>query len=80
MLTLLLVNLEVAVGVHAHDDNVREDVDSADHVQDTGVVHGDLLGDLHHHEDDDQVGAAQLSVYLQIERLRGAWAPRTFEG
>lgn len=56
--TLLLVNEVVSVGVNGDDDNVGEHVDGADDVHGLGILHGDLLGDLHHPEDDDQVGAA----------------------
>lgn len=77
------------VGIDGDDDHVREDVTGSDHIEDTGVLHRDLLGDLHHHKDDDQVGTAQsLSVSISakirwvvvegVEGRRGAF--RTFEG
>ena len=75
--TLLLVNHQVDVGVETDDDGVRRNVHPADDVQDVGVLHGNLLRDLHHHEDDYQVGTARaLSVKLR------AWGAgvRTFEG
>lgn len=54
--TLLLVDLRLDVKVHHGDDHVGENVDSTDNVEDIWVLKIDLLGDLHHPEDDDQVG------------------------
>jgi len=58
MLTLLLIDLQMHVGIHRNDDDVRQDVAGADHIEDTGIIHRNLLGDLHHHKDDHQVGTA----------------------
>lgn len=55
--TLLLINLHLDIKVDTSDDNVADHVKCADHVQGVWVVEWDFLGDLHHHEDDDQVGA-----------------------
>lgn len=53
------------VCVNTDDDNVREHIAGADDVHDIWVLERDLLGDLHHHKDDNQVGAARrLSVLL----------------
>jgi len=56
--TVLLVDLQLAVVVDAQDDEVGNDVECAEAVDDVGVFHGDLLGQLDQEEDDDQVGAA----------------------
>ena len=44
----------------AEDDDVAERVKSAAEVENIGVLEGDLLGDLHHTKDDDQVGAVHM--------------------
>lgn len=78
--TSLLVNLHLDVHVHAKDDDVAENVQAADAHQDVGVVEGDLLAGLHHHEDDDQVGAVEI-IFCQYGYLfaPGRVSGRTFE-
>lgn len=44
----------------AEDDDVAERVKSAAEVENIGVLEGNLLGDLHHTKDDDQVGAVHM--------------------
>jgi len=61
--TLLLIDQEVHVGIDGDDNHVREDVAGSNHIHDIWILHGDLLGNLHHHKDDHQVGAAQSSQY-----------------
>jgi hypothetical protein len=56
MLTLLLVDQEVHVGVDGDDDQIGRKVSSTDHHQDIRILEGDLLRNLHHHKDDYQVG------------------------
>lgn len=68
--TLLLVNLGLDVEVDDGDDDVAGNVAGAAHVQDVGVFEGDLAGDLHHAEHDDQVGAAALSVRYSTSLLK----------
>lgn len=65
------------VGVETDDDSVRRNVHPADDVQDIGVFHGDLLRNLHHHEDDYQVGTARA---LSVKLRKWGEALRTFEG
>ena len=55
--TFLRVDLGLDVEIDARDDDVGEHVDRAHAHQDVRVVKGYLLRDLHHPEDDDQVGA-----------------------
>src|ERR1700733_11076135 len=55
--TVLLVDLQLAVVVDAEDDQVGGHVEGAEAVEDVGVLHRDLLGQLDQEEDDDQVGA-----------------------
>jgi len=53
--TFLLVDLDLDVQVDAGDDDIAEDIDGAHQVEDVGVVEGDLFGNLHHPEDDDEI-------------------------
>lgn len=53
--TLLLVDLHLHHEVQTSNDQVADNVESAAHVEDIGVVEGDLLRDLHRPEDDDEV-------------------------
>lgn len=47
---------------NARYDEVGENVDNSDSHQDVWVIKRDLLGDLHHPEDNNQVRAVQASV------------------
>ena len=60
--TLLRVDLRLREQVQTDDDDVRKDVHGANSHQHIRVVEGHLLGQLHHHEDDAQVGTATESV------------------
>ena len=60
MPTFLLVYQEVDVGVDREDDHIGENVDCANDVQYVGVLERNSLRDLHHPEDDNQVGTAHL--------------------
>lgn len=62
--TLLLVDLRLDVQVHHGDDHIGRNVQSADNVEDIWVLKIDLLGDLHHPEDDDQVGTVWHAVSI----------------
>jgi hypothetical protein len=68
--TILLVDLCLDVEVDARDDQVANNVQRAHAVEDIGVIEGNLLGDLHEPQDDDQVGAAApLASCLEHARL-----------
>lgn len=54
--TLLLVDLGLDIEVDAQNDHVGHDVQSPDAEEHIRVVEGNPLGDLHHPEDDDEVG------------------------
>lgn len=59
--TLLGVDLILSVQCHGKDENIGEDVASADEQQDLRILKGNLLGQLHHHQDDGEVGAAMVN-------------------
>jgi len=54
--TPLLVDLQQDVTVDGSNDEVAGDVEGPDAIKDGRIVEGDLLRDLHHSENDDQVG------------------------
>jgi hypothetical protein len=54
--TLLLVDLGLDIEVDAQDDHVGHDVQSPDAEEYIRVVERNPLGNLHHPEDDDEVG------------------------
>ena len=58
--TLLPVDGVHDVEVDGEDEDIAERVKSAAEVENVGVLEGDLLGDLHHTKDDDQVGAIRI--------------------
>ena len=53
--TLVLVDLHLDEEIQAGNDQVAGNVESAAHVEDIGVFEGNLLGELHRPEDDDEV-------------------------
>jgi hypothetical protein len=55
--TLLLVHNGLDVEGDANDDQVAENVGGAAHVEDIWVIERDLLGYLHHTQDDEEVRA-----------------------
>ena len=57
--TFLLIDLHAHVDVNAEDDQVAEDVERSHAVEDVRVIERHLLARLHHHQDDDQVGASK---------------------
>lgn len=57
-LTLLLLDLHVDIVVDTSNDDVAEDIECAHTVQHIRIVEWHLLGCLHHHQDDNQVGPA----------------------
>jgi len=67
--TLLLVDLGLRVQVQAQDENVGQDVESTDCHQDIGVFKGNLLGQLHHHQDDGQVGTVKYVREICVFRV-----------
>ena len=60
--TLFLVDFLLYEEIDAEDYQVGNDVQRADTHEDLGVFKWYLLGDLHHSEDDHQVGATLPSV------------------
>lgn len=60
MLTLLLIDLHLNIIVNARNHNVADNIHGADHVERIWVVEWDFLADLHHHEDDGQIGTRRL--------------------
>lgn len=72
MRTLLLVDLGLGVEVEANNDQVADDVEHTAGVQDIGVLEGDLLGHLHHPEDDDDVGTVAWKKAISLVRTRQA--------
>jgi len=52
---LLLVDQVLCIEVDTGDDDIRENVDSADEVQYRGVFERNSFRDLHHPKDNDQV-------------------------
>ena len=65
------------VEVDAGDDEVREDVESADTHQDVLILERDLLRHLHHPKDDDQVRAAHVLVAARLQGDCGSLHLRT---
>lgn len=54
--TLLFVDLGLDIEVDAQDDHIGHNVQSTDAEEHIRVVERNPLGDLHHPEDDDEVG------------------------
>ena len=53
-------------GVDGDNDGVGEEVTSANEIHGIWILHRNLLANLHHPEDDDQVGAASSQSYSSI--------------
>ncbi len=64
--TFLCVDFALHVDIDAHDDQVGEGVESAHDVENARVFEGYLFGDLHHKQDNDQVGATAVSNRLSV--------------
>lgn len=64
--TLLSVDGVHDVEVDGEDDDIAERVKGAAEVENVGVLEGDLLGDLHHTKDDDQVGAIRIMLASRV--------------
>lgn len=56
--TILFVDLGLSVQVETQDDHVGQDVHATNKKEDIRVLKGNLLGQLHHHHDDGEVGTA----------------------
>ena len=70
----------MGVGVDRDDYHIGQNVSAANEEEGIGIIHWDSLRDLHHPEDDDQVGAAlKVSIYRESNLEMGA-RRRTFEG
>lgn len=78
--TLLLVDLELGEEIETGNENVAGKVDGADNVEHERIIEGDALRDLHHTQDDDQVGAIAKKLALAVPprfKLRSC-ATKTF--
>jgi hypothetical protein len=66
--TLLAVDLGLRVEIQTQDDHVGCDVQAAHKEEHIRVVEGNLLGQLHHHHDDGQIGSVgeDRSVVVHI--------------
>lgn len=74
ILTLLLVNGALDIEVNSQDDDVADGIEGAAGIEDVGVFEGDLLGELHHSKDDDQVGAVtRQSLLASIVLSIASW-------
>lgn len=62
--TLLLVDLELGEEIETGNEDVAGKVDGADNVEYERIIEGDALRDLHHTQDDDQVGAIAKKLAL----------------
>jgi hypothetical protein len=61
---LLLVDLQLGVEVETSNDNVAGKVDGTDNVEHKRIIERNALGDLHHTQDDDQVGDLRRESHL----------------
>lgn len=69
LLTLLLINLHLGIHVDTKDDEIADNVECAHAHEDLRVFKGNLFRGLHHHEDDDEVGAVvPISVSIPFSR------------
>lgn len=62
--TFLLVDLEEDPAVDGSNQKVATDVEGSDTVQNERIIERDLLGDLHHSKNDDQVGTVKRKASL----------------
>ncbi len=72
--TSLLINLHLGIQVDGDDEQIADDVEGAHAVEHVRVFEGDLLADLHHPEDDDQVRSVRgvaISIRSRALGLRG---------
>ncbi|KAL3702766.1 hypothetical protein TMatcc_000078 [Talaromyces marneffei ATCC 18224] len=73
--TLLLADLGLDIEVDAQNEHVGHDVESSDAEEHIGVFERNPLGDLHHPEDDDEVGTISPMMneakYPEPEKLKG---------
>lgn len=68
-LTLFLIDLHLNIVIDANNNDVGYDVECANCCEHSWVIEGDLLRDLHHHKDDDQVGARKSSVQFSANPM-----------
>lgn len=62
------------------DEEIGQDVASAHHHQDLRILKGNLLGQLHHHQDDGEIGTVRsLSVSVKIYNRNQEIGKHTFE-
>lgn len=66
-LTLLRVDLLLHVEVDADDDHVGDNIQCSNGQQDLWILEIYFLRDLHHAEDDHQVGAKENTCQLGVE-------------
>lgn len=67
--TLLLVDQEMSVGVDGDDDYVRQDISRSHQIEGIWIIERDSFRDLHHSEDDDQVGTVTCQSLFHIPQL-----------
>ena len=65
--TLLLIDLHAHVDVDSQNDQVADDVERSHSHEHVRIVERYLLARLHHHKDDNEVGAAR-SAWLAFLR------------
>jgi hypothetical protein len=66
--TLLGIDLGLSVQVETQDQDVGQDVQGTDTHQDLRILKGNLLGQLHHHEDDAKVGTVKNRLLVDMDR------------
>ena len=63
--TLFLIDLRLGVQVDSQDDHIGQDIQAANQHQNIGVFKGNLLGELHHHQDNGQIcTVTQISLTI----------------
>lgn len=70
--TLLSIDFVLGVQGHSQNNDVRKDVASAHQHENLRILKGNLLGQLHHHQDDGEVGAASMVNFVIQERFKDA--------
>jgi hypothetical protein len=68
VLTLLLIDQEVHIGVNGDDYHVGQDVSATNKHQRLGVLHGNSFRHLHHAKYDHQIGTVNKLVKAAIAR------------
>jgi len=74
MRTLFLVHDRFDVERDAQDDQVAGQVGGAAHVEHIRVIEGNLLRNLHHTKDDDQVRSGEQSCQHSVAQFHASWS------